>query len=165
MFLMSALEWRSKQYALSQCSYISAVRSTRRPGDVVYTGVLTGGQSALERLKVVGMSALKPSSSSSYMKAVLLGKNCSLTLIFGGLKMASNTPLPTLVWKLVSCAIQPAHCNSDKLMLTVRSSVPRGAARTCREKKVYLSPRCFDLLNLLWLIGLALLQLPSDLHT
>ncbi len=59
--------------------------------------MLTGGQSALERRRVVGMSALKPSSSNSYKKAVLLGKNCSLTLIFGGLKMASNTPLPMLV--------------------------------------------------------------------
>ena len=65
--------------------------------------LLTGGQSALERLRVVGMSGLTPSSSSSYTKAVLFGRNCSLTFSFGGLKIASNTPLPMLVLKLVSC--------------------------------------------------------------
>lgn len=75
-------------------------------------GVLTAGQSAFERLNVVGMSELKLSSSSSYIKAVLLGKNCSLTLIFRELKMASNTPLPVLVWNFVSCTKHTQLCAS-----------------------------------------------------
>lgn len=75
--------------------------------------LLTAGQSALERLSVVGMSALKLSSSNSYMKAVLLGKNCSLTLIFRELKMASNTPLPVLVWNFVSCTNHTEFCASQ----------------------------------------------------
>ena len=97
-----------------QSRYSSAVEGRTSPSDKVHSSLLTGGQSALERLKVVGMSALKPSSSSSYIKAVLLGKNCSLTLILGGLKMVSNTPLPMLVWNFVSCTIQPADCHGNQ---------------------------------------------------
>ncbi len=93
--------------------------------DMVNSVLLTGGQSALDRLSVVGMSALKPSSSSSYMKAVLLGKNCSLTLIFGGLKMASNTPLPMLVWNFVSCIVQPADYHGKRLEMTGRTPMLR----------------------------------------
>ena len=64
---------------------------------------LTGGQSSLERLSVVGTSVLLSVSSMSYTKAVRIGRNISLAGVLNGLNMALYTACPAGVMNLRSC--------------------------------------------------------------
>jgi hypothetical protein len=57
----------------------------------IWRSWLTGGQSSLERLSVVGTSVLLSCSSMSYTNAVRMGRNISLAGALNGLKMALYT--------------------------------------------------------------------------
>ena len=65
---------------------------------------LTGGQSSLDLLRVVGTSGLLSCSSRSYTKAVRLGRNIMLAGALNGLNRALYTACPVGVTNLISCA-------------------------------------------------------------
>ena len=69
--------------------------------------VCTGGQSSLDRLKVVGTSVLLSSSSKSYTNALRIGRNISLAGALNGLNTALYTPCPYGDTNLTSCS---RHC-------------------------------------------------------
>lgn len=65
--------------------------------------LLTGGQSSLDRLRVVGTSVLLSCSSKSYTKALRIGRNISLAGALNGLNSALYTACPVGVANLISC--------------------------------------------------------------
>ena len=113
---------------------------------------LTGGQSSLDLLRVVGTSVLLSCSSRSYTKAVRLGKNIVLAGALNGLKSALYTACPVGVANLISCA--------NEVWFNHLQSSPTPYQMSKLHDKItqiqYVLP-AFALLSEAWPLSLALL--------